>query len=274
MSQQDIVYTLDIKKVQGKVLEIFVEFDRICRKHNLRYSMEGGTLMGAVKYGGFVPWDDDVDVIMPREDYEQFLKVAPQETDQRFFLQSYNNVSQFPLNYAKFCLTSTKIRNYAYSHLDQMHHGIFIDIFPIDNVKPGSYKLQCAFAGALTASRSLKLKVIQIKGLKGLLYRCISVLPVGLLNKGIQFFCTLNNKKTTPLRYEVCNPNMKFPPLPYKLYEEYTELVFEGRKFFAVKDYDYFLKTRFGENYMNELPPEELRYPSHGYDIWFEEDEV
>lgn len=273
MSQQDIVYTLDIKKVQGKVLEIFVEFDRICRKHNLRYSMEGGTLLGAVKYGGFVPWDDDVDVIMPREDYEKFLKVAPQETDQRFFLESYNNVSQFPLNYSKFCLTSTKILNYTYSHLTQMHHGIFIDIFPIDNVKPGSYKLQCALAGALTASRSLKLKVIEIGGIKGLIYRCVSLLPVGLLNKAIQFFCTMHNKKATALRYEVCNPNLKFPPLKYNLYENYTELEFEGRKFYAVQEYDYFLQTRFGENYMNELPAENLRYPSHGYDIWFEEDQ-
>ena len=265
------MYTLDIKKVQNCVLEVFSEFDRICRKHNLSYSMEGGTLMGAVKYKGFVPWDDDVDVIMPRADYERFLEIAPQETTEKFFLESYNNISQFPLNYAKFCLNGTKILNYTYSHLTQMHHGIFIDIFPIDNVKPKTYKLQCSLAGAFTSSRGLKLKIARISGVKGILYKCISCLPVGLLNKAIQFFCTINNKKPSPLRYEVCNPNSKFCPLPYEMYEHLTELEFEGKKFYAVKDYDFFLKARFGENYMNELPPEELRIPSHGQEIEFEE---
>lgn len=262
----------EIKKVQDHVYEIFVEFDRICRKHGIRYSMEGGTLMGAVKFGGFVPWDDDVDVIMRRKDYEHFLRVAPQEAEERFFLQSYNNVSQFPLNYAKFCLKSTKILNYAYSHLTEMHHGVFIDIFPIDNVSPKTCKLQCALAGVFTTVRGLKLRVTRRKGAKVFVQKLLSYLPIRWINRIIQFFCTINNRKKTALRYEVCNPNKKFAPLPSKLYDEYTELEFRGKKFFAVKEYDYFLKTRFGENYRNEMPPEGLRIPSHGQEILYMEE--
>ena len=65
---------LDMKQVQDHIYDIFIEFDRVCQKHGLRYSMEGGTLLGAVKYKNFVPWDDDIDVIMIREEYDRFLR--------------------------------------------------------------------------------------------------------------------------------------------------------------------------------------------------------
>jgi len=120
-----------LNEVQDLIYDIFVEYDRICRKHNIKYSMEGGTLLGAVKYRDYVPWDDDIDVIMLRSEYEKFLKVALTELNKDFFLQSYNNVPQFPLNYAKLCYNGAKICDYDYSHLQEMHHGVFIDIFPI-----------------------------------------------------------------------------------------------------------------------------------------------
>lgn len=75
---------ISLEELQDRVYRIFVEFDRICRKHNIRYSMEGGTLLGAVKYQNFVPWDDDIDVIMLREEYEKFLSVAPGELSEAF----------------------------------------------------------------------------------------------------------------------------------------------------------------------------------------------
>ena len=76
---------IELSHLQDLVYSIFVEFDRVCRKHDIKYSMEGGTLIGAVKYGGFVPWDDDIDVIMLRDQYEKFLKVAPGELGKKFF---------------------------------------------------------------------------------------------------------------------------------------------------------------------------------------------
>ena len=67
---------IDLRKIQLEQLKILKSFDTICRKYNLRYSIEGGTLMGAYKFKGFVPWDDDIDVVMPRSDYEIFIKLA------------------------------------------------------------------------------------------------------------------------------------------------------------------------------------------------------
>ena len=259
---------IGLKELQDLVYSIFVEFDRICRKHDIKYSIEGGTLMGAVKFSNFVPWDDDIDVIMKREEYNKFLKVASNELDSKFFLQSYNNVSQFPLNYAKLCLNGTEIYDYDYSHLKKMHHGVFMDIFPIDNVIPGRLKRQCSFVGVLTGARKTKLKVdFGVRGRKLKVYKALALLPMKVLSSLITFFCTLYNKKDTGYIYEVCNSNKKFAPLKKEIYESYTDLTFRETKAMAISEYDSLLKSRFGENYMEEMPAEEERKPSHNQNL-------
>ncbi len=256
---------MNIQERQDVVFAIFKAFDAVCRKHGLRYSMEGGTLLGAVKYGGFVPWDDDVDVVMPRADYEQLLQLAPSELGERFFLQSYHNIPRFPLNYAKICYNGTALGNYAYSHIKEMHHGVFIDIFPLDCVRPEKLRRHCRRVGVLTSARVVKLEMSASRSfLKNLVYRCLALLPMKWLNAMVDRQCTRYNKKGTAYLYEIANSNKKFRPLPRRLYEEYTELPFRGVPFMAVKDYDLFLRSRFGEHYAEELPPEEARIPSHG----------
>ena len=259
---------IQLKELQDLVYSIFVEFDRICRKHDIKYSIEGGTLMGAVKFSDFVPWDDDIDVIMKRSEYDKFLKLAPKELDERFFLQSYNNVSEFPLNYAKLCLNGTEIYDYDYSHLEKMHHGVFMDIFPIDNVIPEKLKRQCSFVGALTGARKTKLKVdFGVRGKKLMIYKTLALLPMKSLSSLTTMFCTLYNKKDTGYIYEVCNSNKKFAPLKKEIYESYTDLMFRETKAMAICEYDALLKSRFGENYMDFLPKEEERKPSHNQNL-------
>lgn len=231
--------------------------------------MEGGTLLGAVKYQDFVPWDDDIDVIMLRDEYEKFLSVAPKELSNGFFLQSYNNVAQFPLNYAKLCDTSTEIYDYDYSHLKEMNHGVFIDIFPIDNVIPSKLNLQLHIVGLLTGARKTKLKINfgKVSFIKKILYKVLSIFPMKWLCIWQNKACSKYNQKKTSHRYEVCNSNRKFAPLPSEIYDSIIELPFRNQMFFAVKDYDAFLQSRFGKNYMNELPSEEERKPSHSQNI-------
>lgn len=256
---------ISLKVLQNYVYGIFVEFDRVCRKLDIKYSMEGGTLLGAVKYKDFVPWDDDIDVIMLREEYEKFLKLAPAELDNKFFLQSYNNVLEFPLNYAKLCLNGSRIYNYCYSHLKNMNHGIFIDIFPIDNVEPKTLRMHCSKVGVLTSARKTKLKIDfgKVRFAKKLVFKAISLFPMKFLCERITKECSKYNNTYTGWRYEVCNSNRNFKPLNAEMYENFIELQFRDRKFYAVKDYDKFLRSRFGDDYMESLPPEEKRKPSH-----------
>ena len=256
---------LELSKIQEYVYKIFVEFDRVCRLHDIKYSMEGGTLLGAVKYQDFVPCDDDIDVIMIREDYEKFLKVAPLELNDDYFLQSYNNVKEFPLNYAKLCYNKSQIYNYDYSHLKQMNHGIFIDIFPIDNVYLPKLKQHCSTVGVLTGARKTKLniKLRNLKFYKKIIYKTLSLIPMKTLCALINKACGKYNDKKTEYRYEVCNSNSKFKPLRSEIYENLTELKFRDKYFYAVSDYHEFLSSRFGSDYMNTLPPEDKRKPSH-----------
>ena len=262
----------ELREVQDTAYGILVEFDRVCRKYDIKYSMEGGTLLGAVKYGDFVPWDDDIDVIMLRGEYEKFLKIAPTELQQPYFLQSYQNIPSFPLNYAKLCYTKSKIYDYSYSQLEQMNHGIFIDIFPIDYVEPKKMQEQIHMIGLLTGARKKKLH-LELQGVprwKRLCYAVVSCLPMGVLCFLIDKTCKKYNCRTTGFCYEICNPNKNFVPLPSSIYQEYTTLLFRDREFLAVSRYDDFLRTRFGCQYMNTLPPEDQRKPSHCQNILIE----
>ena len=264
---------LELQEVQDLIYNIFVEFDRICRKHNIRYSMEGGTLLGAVKYQNYVPWDDDIDVIMLRKEYEKFLSVAPSELSEKYFLQSYHNVKEFPLNYAKLCFLGAEIQDYDYSHLKNMCHGIFMDIFPIDEVKPEKLRRHCSWVGVYTGARKVKLRVNlgKMPKSKFLIYKALSLLPMRHLSKRVDRIAKKYNGQGTGFRYEVCNSNRKFKPLPSEIYDELVELQFRDGRFLAVKEYDKFLKSRFGEDYMHTLPEQEKRKPSHCANIYVKE---
>ena len=258
---------LELAEVQDLIYGIFVEFDRVCRKHGITYSMEGGTLLGAVKYQNFVPWDDDIDVIMLRSEYEKFLAVAPAELGEQYFLQSYHNVDEFPLNYAKLCYQGASIRDYDYSHLTKMNHGIFMDIFPLDEVRPETLRKHCSRVGVLTGARKTKLKAIKPTGVRKLVYGALALLPMKTLIHMVDRACKKYNGKNTGYFYEVGSSNRKFPPLSRRTYDETVRLPFRDGEYEASAHYDQFLKSRFGEDYMDTLPPEEARKPSHNQNI-------
>lgn len=266
MSQYKICQ-YDIKEVQNSLLIILIELDRICRKHHIKYSLEGGTLLGAIKYQGFVPWDDDIDVVMERKEYERFLKLCRSELNKNFFLQNNRTVKHFPLNYTKIHMKRTLYVQEGVKHL-RMHHGLFIDLFPIDHVYKPSLRLQIALIGALTGARSVKLNRIYQKEeivtrnlFKLSIYHILSWFPIGWINFSIDCCCRIFNGLPCKYAYEVCNPNRNFKPLPRKIYQELTEVDFIGMKFWASKHYRIFLKSRFGD--IRKLPPEEERRPSH-----------
>ena len=85
-----------LKKVQHVELEILNEVDRICRKNNLKYSLAYGTLIGAVRHKGFIPWDDDIDIVMPRKDYERLRTIWKNESTQEYYLQDYKEDLYYP----------------------------------------------------------------------------------------------------------------------------------------------------------------------------------
>ncbi len=134
--------TTDCKKLWAVELDLLAEFDRVCKKHGLTYFADGGTLLGAVRHQGFIPWDDDVDVIMYREDYEKLAKVAEQEFQHPYFFQS-------PYTDPGLVTGGSKLRNSNTTLISDFDHkrpfrnkGIFIDIFILDNLPDSEFQMK------------------------------------------------------------------------------------------------------------------------------------
>lgn len=267
MNEQYMIGEYNIKEVQANLLLILIEIDRICRKHNIKYTIEGGTLLGAIKYKGFVPWDDDIDIVMLREHYEKFIRVCRTELDYKYFLQNNKNVREYTLSYSKLCMNNTL---YVQSDSQQLniHHGLFVDIFPIDNIKPKTFKAQLSILRALNGALAYKVyktynntTLTSNHVIKNLSCRILSYFPsdwlIYLSNYCMTFY---NNKKTTYV-FEVCTGKQKMEPLKRNVYEELVEVEFMGKNVLATKYYDEFIRSRFGD--IKELPPIDKRVPSH-----------
>ena len=120
-----------LRQVQLTQLSIAKEIKRICDDHDIEYFLDSGTLLGAVRHKGFIPWDDDMDIAMTRENYDKFLAVAKVELDSRFFLQTWETDKNYPMPFAKIRLNGTKYVENVFEKA-QMHQGIYVDVFPYD----------------------------------------------------------------------------------------------------------------------------------------------
>lgn len=121
-----------LRRIQLVELDILLELDRVCRKHQIDYFLCGGTLLGAVRHGGFIPWDDDVDVGFLREDYETFCEVFPKETENsKYFLQTWKSDPYYLWNYGKIRRLGTEYVRVGQEHM-KYRTGISIDVFPYD----------------------------------------------------------------------------------------------------------------------------------------------
>lgn len=122
------------KKLWACLLDLLIQFDTVCKKNNLRYYIDSGTLLGAIRHKGFIPWDDDIDVVMPREDYDKLMSLPADAFGEPYFFQNYKTDSYFThinpqLRNSNTCaILKTEGKGY---HFNQ---GIFLDIFPLDTV--------------------------------------------------------------------------------------------------------------------------------------------
>jgi len=228
------------------------EIDRICEMLNLRYYLIGGTLLGAVRHKGFIPWDDDLDVAMPREDYNVFLRKAPQIICDEFFLQTRITDPCYGNMFSKLLVKNT-VFDQSINANSHQKSGIFVDIFPLDRGKPDPTDMkQFKINLAKTITSYLFQKRNQIKMGKLHALRIIpDKLLIGLeellykgkgdyyINYGSQYGI---GKQTISITH----------------YEPRTKLVFEGKQYSAPKDYNYILERIYGKDYMT-LPPVEKR---------------
>ncbi len=132
------------KGVQRCTMDVLSQVDRICKKYNLTYFGVGGTCLGAVRHQGFIPWDDDMDVGMPRADYEKFLEIAKRELPQGYHLQHFSTEPGSPFYFTKIRKDGTRFVEY-YLKDCRIHSGIFVDIFPFDPIPDKAWQRKIHF---------------------------------------------------------------------------------------------------------------------------------
>lgn len=127
----DFLVTTKRKKVWAIEIDILLQVDEICKKHNLKYWLSSGTLLGAIRHNGFIPWDDDLDIFMFRDDYEKFLSIASKELNTPYFLQTPDTDKNYFFSFARVRNINTTMMNKKFTNY-KMNMGITIDIFPLD----------------------------------------------------------------------------------------------------------------------------------------------
>ncbi|MDR1811050.1 MAG: LicD family protein [Prevotella sp.] len=243
----------DQRKLQQKALEILEVVDAICRKHGLTYWISGGTLLGAIRHGGFIPWDDDIDIELLRPDYGKLLKILEKELPEDMYLQTPEEKG--------YRLLISKVRDrYSIVHSEEedmspyKEKGIYIDIFSEERTFKSLKNFVDFFYGR--AFRRLK-RGRPFHSLRYFYEYSVSLLifyPLGVCLKWLaRLICKILRPDNILHSYGIPNStnhqaSYMFPPAP---------LQFEGKYFFAPKDPDTYLKKQYG-NYM-DIPPKDKR---------------
>ena len=145
---------------QELLLEMLKDFDAVCRRHHISYQLFAGTALGAVRHHGFIPWDDDIDVILIRSEYQRFFDEAAGDFDPEIYYVQQEHGAHWPMPFSKLRRNNTTCIEKYHSRDPQMHQGVYIDIFPCDNLSghPAAGWLQFA------ASRAIFAKALYARG--------------------------------------------------------------------------------------------------------------
>lgn len=256
----------DLSAIKAIELEIFDEFLRIANKHNLTYFLTAGTCLGAVRHSGFIPWDDDIDVGMPRSEYERFEQIAKEELDDRYVYQTMDSEPGCGFIFGKIRAKDTILSEY-YSYFLPMSQGVWLDIFPFDEM-PDDDHIQKARYRKISFLQNLYIVKCGYGMPKGR-GRLFPILYYGakFVTKFIPRDKLISSLKKAMTQYQdqptkyLYNFGTAYAPgkelIPQNVLFECGEADFEGRLCKVPHDTDVFLTHLYGD-YMT-LPPEEKR---------------
>ncbi len=272
----------NLNDIQNAILDILLEFDRICKKYDCHYSLSGGTLLGAIRHKDFIPWDDDIDIDLKRDDFFKMIKVLPEELDDRFEFVNYNEFGEYfcdfiPRIYYRNCTVSNSFSldggktNFAN---DARINRIFIELYCLHDTKTGAFlkrqqfKTKMIYGLAMghrlvqkpkdsySALEKLESSVLTAVGKKmplekiyAMYEKNAALVPTG---EGDAYF-----KPSVPL------PVLERNTFDKHYFDGYTEVEMRGKTVMAPKNYVEILELLYGN--WQDLPPEKDRHPSHYY---------
>lgn len=258
----NLIKETELKAIQ---LTILKSIDQFCQENGIKYSLAFGTLLGAVRHGGYIPWDDDIDIMMPREDYEKFIKFY---NSNRYKVMSFPKDKRYIIPYAKVIDSYTILKENTTLNLEI---GVNIDVFPID--KCPSYKEEFLwYKRKWILNNIYAVRKLVLDRKRSVLKNCIIILtriltfPISLKN-----LCCLIQKMA--LKYKntdngrmavlaTADTKQKWM-IPANIFKKYKRIIFENSEFWAIEDTDTYLKATYGD-YMS-LPPEQERITHHDF---------
>lgn len=260
---------LTLSEIQQESFKALLFFREICEKNNFKYWLCYGTLIGAIRHDGFIPWDDDVDVQMPREDYEKFIDYCINNKNSLlpFELHHFRTNKKYIYPIARFSNSNFYI---DYANTKDYGLGTFIDIYPVDNVNINCKKLHSArrkYMSLITFMGQKKYSN-KSKGLKGFLKKCEYVYSKLLCpSKVLAKYDSLFIKSKFGTGYCGCyNWETKIYNVKNGTFDNLIKHKFNGDEFYIPAEYDFILKTIYGD-YM-KLPPEADRVAHHNYSVY------
>lgn len=260
---------VELDKLQRCCLNIMDEIDQICRQNNIEYSLCGGSVIGASLYNGFIPWDDDIDVMMTRENYDRFLEVFPRQMRTDFHLRHYmiDGVDSLPALFARVEDTNTEtLEEIAGSY---RKGRIFVDITVYDTVPNMlTYQFFRLYAGYVYTNLYRMNGMIPGTGWKRLLFRLFAGNARGeQLQKK---YARLENclRKASSIRKKSIAAEFLSAAFSGKVYDpsifhSYRDIEFEGRQYRIIEKYNDYLFMRYGKREFSRDVPEESRQKSH-----------
>lgn len=257
----------ELKKIQLDILDKVHDF---CKSNDLNYSLAYGTLLGAVRHKGFIPWDDDIDIMMPRNDYDIFVesfeniryKVITNEMNKDYWLPYAKVYDDYTIMFEETSMP--------------LNIGVSIDIFPIDNY-PNSLKESVKIFKKKQVYNYLHLlKILKVRNQRSFLKNLFILISHAVISPFKMSFIIKNmdnlsrkfqNVKTDYMGILIANDNKLSERLPSVFFHKTQPMTFEGKKYNCITEYDKYLKASYGD-YM-KLPPEDERVSHHSFDAYW-----
>lgn len=247
-----------VRDVQGKILEAMKYIDKLCREHNIVYYIMGGTALGAVRHGGFIPWDDDLDIFMTSDQYAAFKDVFEAQKSEQFVLQEWRTTPDY-LEYAKVRMNGTTFIEEAFRDRKDMHHGIYVDIMILHKVPESAFiQKQVYYYSKFVTLYGLSQRNWKPKSkAQALVLKSLKLLPCKLLAKICykKIYKYDDRERDFKYCYWITPAKFRNGLFDRSFFEEPVDIPFEDTVLLGSKKVKEYLEYRYG-NYM-KLPSEQ-----------------
>ena len=248
-----------LRALQLKKLDSLHEIERICEKHNLRFFLDYGTLLGAIRHGGYIPWDDDIDLSMPISDFNKFIKIAKTELDDRFFLQTADTDPPYSLPFMKIRTNNTTDLFIPWKKY-KIHQGLCLDIFQIYPLARNKILRSIQYKAAMVYKLSYKSRIFESKKIRAV-QKVMHLLPRKFWAFiTIPFFAKYSDEKAVTYSHLIEEP--KAPILASDLFP-LKKMRFEDKEYPVPANYHVYMTATYGD-YMTP-PPEAERIGHDGF---------